>query len=291
MRQLVQATLLAIMLTIVGVVTPAFSESETWVLYRSDIPLYREIARCLQENRRVRIVPCPIESLSVSYIESHTPTAIIALGDAGLKRALQISWIVPIITTLVDAVPSDERVQLLSTNQPIELQIALLQRLLPRLKRIWIPSIDPRYAPSAEGIHGLSTGVVDIDTRSIPTPRDLLPALRSLEPGNSAIILSPDPGLMNEATLQSIFLTSFQKQCPVVGFSEGLVKKGAVAAFVLAPEQVASELLEFAGSLIGKRSRENRTFTGWRLILNRTVLEKLGVPFPADLASTAFKLL
>lgn len=289
-RQLVRYGFLAIFLLIAGFMPAVFAESEILVLYRSDIPLYRDVARQLQEKTHPKVIPCPIESLSVSFIESHAPIAMITLGDAGLKRALLMSLNIPIIATLVDAVPTDERVHLLSTNQPINRQLALLRRLFPELKRVWIPSIEPRYAPSAEMLRGVPSGNLMVDSQSLRTPRDLPEALRSITPGNTAIILSPDPALMNEATLQSIFLASFQKQCPVIGFSEGLVKKGAALAFTLTPENLAAELFDFAVSLTEVRSKGNRAFTGWQLILNRTILEKLGLPIPADLAATARKI-
>jgi len=287
-RHLVRFGLLAILL-IAGFLPAVFAESEMLVLYRSDIPLYQEIARRLQEQKRVKVIPCPIESLTVSFIESHSPSALITLGEAGLKRALLISWEVPIIATLIDSAPPDKRVHLLSTARPTGREITLLKRLLPELQRVWFPMIDPRFAPSP-AVARAEAGSVLIDAKVLPSQRDLPEALRLIDPGNTAVILSLDPALMNDATMQSILLASFQKRFPVVGISEGMVKKGAALAFALGPEELAAELFDLALSVCENRWSGNRPFAAWRLILNRTVLEKLGFTVPDDLLKAASKV-
>ena len=290
MRHAARSLFLAIVLMVAGTLPSAFAVPEILVFYRSTIPLYEEIARHLEQKAPSTILPCPLETLSVSFLESRSPTAVITLGEAGLKRALILVKAIPIIATLTDGQTSDQRVRFLSTDQPVDRQIMTLRTLLPALQRVWIPSTDPRYAPSSEMMPPAASGTILLNHRLLHKPRDLPEALRLLPPGTSAIILSPDPGLMNDATLQSIFLTSFEKRIPVVGFSENLIRKGAAFAYVLSPEDLAAELLAFATTVIDQQVGGHRRFNGWRLVLNRTILQKLGLPVPSALSRAAAKI-
>lgn len=289
-RQSARPWTLAILFVIAGFISPVFADSGVLVLYRSDIPLYREIAQLLEAHSPSKFTPCPLESLTASLLETLYPPIVIALGDAGLKRALKTTWNVPIIATLVESVPDDPRVRHLSTSQPLERQIELLRRLVPDLQRIWIPQIACSFSNEAIRSPLPTFPALVIDNRPLGAPRDLPVALRALEPKTTALILSLDPCLTNDAAQQTLLLGSFEKQCPVVGFSEALVRKGAVFALTLSPEGLADDLTRFTREVLEKPTMKQRAFTGWRMVINQTILGKLGIDIPSDLLGAADKV-
>jgi ABC-type uncharacterized transport system substrate-binding protein len=51
----------------------------------------------------------------------------------------------------------------------------------------------------------------------------------------------PDPLVFNKGTVQSLLLTTYRYQDPVIGFSQAYVKAGALAAVYSSPEQIGRQ--------------------------------------------------
>ncbi|EKD84142.1 MAG: hypothetical protein ACD_39C00218G0002 [uncultured bacterium] len=271
---------------------PTLANAEIWVFFRSDIPLHVDTVEFLKSKTDQKLVFCPVGKTSFSFLESHPPQFAVVLGDAALQLALQMVWKVKILVALVDQPPTDPRVMFLNTHQPCVLQIKLLKALKPDLKTIWSPFVTERFAPCRK-IESLAeeTGV-KIDIFRLSNPRELPGAMRVLSQPNTAVMIPPDPGIMNNAIIQSIFLASFRSQTPVVSFSESLVKQGAVFAHVLTPLNLATSLGEIINEALNKGQSlpSARSFERWELILNTTVLEKFKLQVPDEIKKSATRL-
>ncbi|HNW35916.1 MAG TPA: hypothetical protein PKM25_13340, partial [Candidatus Ozemobacteraceae bacterium] len=126
---------------------PCLANKEIWMFYRSDIPLYIAVRERLETHLKRQLVSCPVEKTSSSFIDSHSPKMAIALGEAGLKRALTMTWNVPILAMFIDELPDDARVVHIVIPQPHQRQIELLMKLHPGLRTIWYPFSGEAFAP------------------------------------------------------------------------------------------------------------------------------------------------
>lgn len=285
LRRQITALLLALVL---AACLPCRANTEVWTFYRSDIPLYLAVVKHLETHLKRRFVSCPIERTSSSFIDSHSPQMVIALGEAGLQRALTMTWNVPILAVFVDRPSNDSRVVDIDIPQPHLRQLELLKKLHPGLKTIWYPFAGDGFAPSPALEKGVERAGLKLVVNRLQDPRGLPEALRVLDNPTVATILPPDPGLMNDAITRPVMLAAFRSQTAIVGFSEAIVKKGAAFAFVLSPERIAAYLDSVVAGFDDRSSVPD--FDQWDLILNATILDKLQLSPSAEIRTTAVKV-
>jgi len=290
LRRLVPALFLLIIPALTAV-PPCLAETEIWAFYRSDIPLYIAVMKQLEAHLKRQLVSCPIEKTSSSFIDSHSPKMAIALGDAGLKRALTMTWNVPILAAFVDELPADTRVVDIDVPQPHQRQIELLMKLRPDLKTIWYPFAGEAFAPTPALTRAAATAGLKLVADRLQDPRVLPRALRVLDNQTTATILPPDPGIMNDAIISPVMLAAFRSQTVVVGFSEGIAKQGAAFAYVLNPHRLVDFLVDHVEAYgDGNRPRgHDIPFDNWDLILNVTILDKLQLSPSAEIRNLATK--
>jgi len=75
-------------------------------------------------------------------------------------------------------------------------------------------------------------------------------ALQSLLPESDVLLAIPDPVAVNASTIYGLLLTSYRAQVPVVGFSEGLVKAGALLGLFSTASQQGKQGAEIATRIL-----------------------------------------
>lgn len=73
---------------------------------------------------------------------------------------------------------------------------------------------------------------------------ELFAVLQSALTDLDALVLLPDPAVINRSTVQNLLLTTYRQRVPVVGYSHALVDAGALLAVYSTPEQIAQEAVE-----------------------------------------------
>ena len=100
------------------------------------------------------------------------------------------------------------------------------------------PSNAALQAPLAQLAERLGYKLV---VRQVNEQAALLPALQqTLEPSDALLAL-PDPLVFSRNTAQTVLLTSYRHQTPVIGYSRAYVTAGALAAVFSTPEQIAQQ--------------------------------------------------
>lgn len=138
-------------------------------------------------------------------------------------------------------------------DQPWARQFALIRHALPGRTKVGI-----LLAPnSAELASALSTaakaaGFVAI-IETVDGEADLLPVLKRLLGESDVVLAVPDPLIYNRNTVQSILLTTYRHQVPLLGFSPSYVKAGAIAAVFSVPEQIGQQAAETIQRLAAER--------------------------------------
>jgi ABC-type uncharacterized transport system substrate-binding protein len=66
-------------------------------------------------------------------------------------------------------------------------------------------------------------------------------ALQSLLLSSDVLLAIPDAEIYNASTIRNILLTTYRNKVPLVGFSPGYVKAGALCAVYSTPQQIAEQ--------------------------------------------------
>ena len=80
-----------------------------------------------------------------------------------------------------------------------------------------------------------------LSQESIAAGTEVVPALRRLLPNVDVLLLLPDALVVNLNNVQQVLLTTYRYRVPVIGFSPGLVKAGAVVAVYSTPAQIGRQ--------------------------------------------------
>jgi putative tryptophan/tyrosine transport system substrate-binding protein len=114
-------------------------------------------------------------------------------------------------------------------------------------------------------------------------------ALQQVLPTSDALLALPDPVTFNATTVYGVMLTTYRAQVPVIGFSEGLVKAGALLGLYSTSAQVGRQGAEIASRTLAGESglpapQYPRYFT---VRVNGTVARSLGIPIAEEAVLTA----
>jgi len=167
--------------------------------------------------------------------------AVRFVAEQHAGRATILGLMVPRATVERIAWPEElrrTRLAFVYIDQPVERSLALLTALMPERKRFGV-------------IVSRENGNTLRDLEREAARRGLLPhaavvesmgaartALHRILQDSEALVLLPDSLVLTHVNLQNLLLSSYRAGVPVIGFSPGLVKAGAVAAVFSSPQQI-----------------------------------------------------
>jgi ABC-type uncharacterized transport system substrate-binding protein len=138
-------------------------------------------------------------------------------------------------------------------DQPWARQFALIRHALPGRTKVGI-LLAPNSTELASALSAAAkaAGFVAI-IEVVDGEADLLPVLKRLLVECDVVLAVPDPLIYNRNTVQSILLTTYRHQVPLLGFSPSYVKAGAIAAVFSVPEQIGQQAAEMIHRLTADR--------------------------------------
>ncbi len=176
-------------------------------------------------------------------------------------------------------------------DQPLSRQLELLRIALPGRNRIGVV-----LGPSSAGLanelrEGARERELAIITAEIAESSEVYSALQRVLPTSDALLALPDPVAFNASTVYGMMLTTYRAQVPVIGFSEGLVKAGALLGLYSTASQVGRQGAEIAGRILAgdvglPAPQYPRYYT---VSANHTVARSLGISLD-DEATLAARL-
>ena len=190
---------------------------------------------------------------------------LVAVGTGAMEALAQKNLPQPVLSVLVPRAAFEKTARqsgrlgdprnfsAIYLDQPWARQFALIRHALPGRTKVGI-----LLAPnSTELATALSTaakaaGFVAI-IEVVDGDADPLPELKRLLGESDALLAVPDPLIYNRNTIQSILLTSYRHQVPLLGFSPSYVKAGAIAAVFSVPEQIVQQAAEIIQHLAAER--------------------------------------
>ncbi len=125
-------------------------------------------------------------------------------------------------------------------DQPVQRQAHLIAAILPDKHKVGLlyssPPEELAQLRKELAEHGLSLHEQAVDS-ALPLSKALQEILRSSE----VLLALPDAAVYNSSTIRNILLATYRNGVPVIGFSPGYVKAGALCAVFSTPTQIATQ--------------------------------------------------
>lgn len=272
---------------------PAFSYAaalKLTVVLSEEGGAYREYSNALGTRLANKNV-----SLKVIDADQPLPDSDLVIA-AGMKAALNVAQARPaaMLAVLIpkqgyDKLQHDFPLQLkagasaysaIYLDQPIKRQLDLIAAVLPGAN-----SVAVLYAAPPKELNILrmmaAARKLDFNERSVSSAAGssgLHAALQELLSSSDVLLALPDAGIYNTSTIRNILLATYRNKVPLVGFSPGYVKAGALCAVYSTPAQIALQSLaiiqEYAETRILPAAQYAKEF---EVSVNEQVARSLGL--------------
>ncbi|MER2514441.1 MAG: ABC transporter substrate binding protein [Nitrosomonas ureae] len=237
------------------------ARADVLIMLSSSGGAYAEVADVLQaelQKSSIKVSVSVIGQQTVEELSTHHPQLLVTVGTKAAQMAFQISNArYPVISTLLPKTSFDnllatqrlsdaKRFTAIYIDQPIGRQLDLVRIVLGSGRRVSVV-LGPESSRNLDQMvtAAESRGLTLVAER-IERSSELYPALQRLMSVSDAMVVVPDVQIANSETAQNLLLTSFRFRLPVVGYSAGYVKAGALMGVYTTPAQIGVE----AGDLV-----------------------------------------
>lgn len=131
-------------------------------------------------------------------------------------------------------------------DQPASRTLALVEEAFPSARRVGVVISEENQGAVKLLAQEAARRKLELKQEIIAAADEVAPALRRLLPDSDVLLLVPDTLAINSGNAQNVLLTTYRYRKPVVGFSQGLAKAGAVAAAYSSPAQIGRQGAQIA---------------------------------------------
>jgi ABC-type uncharacterized transport system substrate-binding protein len=174
---------------------------------------------------------------------------IVAVGVRATQEMAALNLTTPVLATLIPRQAFEKiarqrdyrQFSAVYLDQPLARQMELIHLALPERSRIGVV-LGPESQDALKALQlAAREAKFALVVEKIGADGDLLPALQRVLADSDVLLAMPDPLVFNRGTVQSLLLTTYRYQEPVIGFSHAYVKAGALAAVYTTPEQAGRQ--------------------------------------------------
>lgn len=249
-----------------------------------------ESQTCLMVGKVVKATQ-PTETI-VSQINETPTDLIITLGTRAATTIAGSTIKIPTLYTLLPEtafkkLPNCCQLQNSSIflNQPLDRQIRLITTALPQHKRLGVI-----YGPSSQHAEAdikrlTEKAGLQLESVVIKNRDGVGAALRRLLKKVDVLLALPDPEVYSKQTVFNILLSSYHQGVPVIGFSKGYVKAGALLALYSSPEQIGQQLADVVKRYFSSKQRHlppPQYPANFSVLRNKNVARSFKIPLPAE---------
>ncbi|MEH6504301.1 MAG: ABC transporter substrate binding protein [Cycloclasticus sp.] len=256
-----------------------------------------ELSEKLLAQKGISLKTITNASLSISALKKAPPDLIVSLNDdvseklidanikastfhalATLARSMRYA---PCLPNCLTTLPQHRFFVL---DQPPARQLSLIQLIDPNIKNI-AAIVTAQSSPHLKKLKLQATAKHLSINEYITDATSVRYQINDISKTSDAILAIADTDIYNASSLPQILLTSYRYKTPVIGFSQGFVKAGAISGAISSSGQLVQHLAEclvdanslstgILGSLIYPKYFD--------VISNRNVAKSLNLHFPSD---------
>lgn len=170
-------------------------------------------------------------------------------------------------------------------DQPWSRQLNLIRLALPGVERVGILLGSTSRDLRDELEQAIAARQWQAQFALVPEDGNYLGPLRRLLEQSEVLLAVPDQQVFNRQNLQGILLTTYRREVPMIGFSPGYVRAGALAAVYTTPEQVATQAARWIAPLVADRGRllpPPQAPDLYSVAVNHQVARSLGLRIPGE---------
>lgn len=179
---------------------------------------------------------------------------------------------------------SRRRLSAVYIDQPPGRSLSLIEKVLPKARQIGVIHSRQGLANIAALSQEAARRRMSLRVAEVPPSGEVAAGLRQVLPESDVLLLQPDALVINANNAQHVLLTTYRYRIPVIGFSQGLVKAGAVAAVYSTPAQIGAQGGRIARqwSLGEADLPPPRHCDEYAIALNQHVARSLGINLPHE---------
>jgi ABC-type uncharacterized transport system substrate-binding protein len=211
------------------------------------------------------------------------PDVVIAVGSAALDLVSESKSDAAVVSTMV--LESERKPRqagngssTVTLDLPAAAVLSRLKQLFPERKRIAVIRGPALSAAAVAEIQSQARRLgYDVRIVNTPGPRELLEAIGSLRGSVDFIWCLPDRYLYQGPTVTALAMAALRNRLPLIGFSEGLVRAGALVGFYPDYRDVGMQAGESGLRLLTGGHGEREAPRKMRTAVNDRVARVLGV--------------
>ncbi len=196
-----------------------------------------------------------IDLSAVPHPDLPIERVVVALGKEATEQALDAGapGVLSVLVSRRDALTlqardTHGRLGAIVLDQPIPRRLAMLRILAPEVATVAILSGSTAPLPADVLTAAIRGAGFTPRLAEIEREQEIVPALERILTPDAALLATPDPSVFNRDTVMSILLTSYRHRRPVIGFTPGYVRAGAVAGVFSTPEDIALQAAKLLGA-------------------------------------------
>jgi ABC-type uncharacterized transport system substrate-binding protein len=278
--------------------SPAGAAGVVHLILSDDGPAYQEVASAFRVGigARLHVKVWSLAELDVAQMQALT-RAYDLVVPVGVKAARFVAEYhagrAPVLALMIPRATSEKlkwpaglarkHISAVFIDQPPERSLALVEVVFPSARNVGLVVSGENEVVAKTLVKAAAQRNLRMNVATVGGPEDLPPALRRVLAESDVLLLVPDSIAINAGNAQNVLLTTYRFRIPVVGFSQGLTKAGAVASVYSSPAQIGLQGGQFAlrldadGELPAPGySRENS------FAFNPHVARSLGLVLPSE---------
>ncbi|MCF6282094.1 MAG: hypothetical protein L3J28_07765 [Candidatus Polarisedimenticolaceae bacterium] len=243
---------------------------------------------CLSVSQVVRVSD-KSEDIAPLIVKA-APDLIITLGTRAAKSVADSVIKTPTLYALLPESAFNDlpkccqvKIGALFLDQPLERQIRLIDSALPGHKRLGV-----LYGPSSKYEQNRVAQLAkqagfQLESVVVENRAGVGVALKRLLQRIDVLLALPDPVVYSKQTVFNVLLSSYHNGVPVIGFSKGYVKAGALLALHSTPMQIGEQLADVLGEYFASEQRylpSQQYPANFSVLMNGSVARSLKITLP-----------
>ncbi|MHB1247177.1 MAG: ABC transporter substrate-binding protein [Sulfuriferula sp.] len=264
--------------------------SETSAPYQEVADTFR--AKLQQERPAVQVTVEPSLERTESALSTDTHL-LVSIGMRATRVALALNTRVPVLAVLV---PKDSfNALVLSANevrrpisaiyldQPYSRQLAMIRLAFPERRSVGVLLREQSRLKLEALLASAKLQKIQVNGELISNTDEIVPSLEYLLASSDLLLVLPDAMLYNKNDIRGVLLTSYHYHVPLIGYSEALVRAGAIMALYSKPQQIGYQAAEVVSHSIGASLPAPQYPKYFTVSINQQVARSLNILVPDEM--------